>query len=394
MGRLALRTTLAMLAAAALVACGGGGVGPAARNASPSAPAAPRSAESAPAAVVADEPPPTRGASQMDCGDFHTCARLVDGTVRCWGRNDHGQLGDGTTTDRPVPVSPSGLRGVVEVAAGTTFSCARLETGGVSCWGSGRMLGDGAAHKNLPPTSVPNLTASSEIRAAGLVVCARAAEGARCWGLDGDAARRATSTNLAELGKPVELATGAAHACGRQADGKVRCWGDFAWTVGAAPSFLRPEIAGVRRLVTGDDFLCAIVADGKVGCWGRNDDGQLGRAQDEDVHAAPVEIAGITGAERVAAGEGQACAVLAGGAVRCWGANEEGELGLGTRTTSELPQPSLTSLPHVKDVCFGSSHACARTADGSVHCWGANAAGQLGDGTRERSLVPKRVSGL
>jgi alpha-tubulin suppressor-like RCC1 family protein len=387
MGRIA---SVAVPVALALLACACGGAAP--PVASP--PAGPRAAVAGPPAPPSEEPPPSRGASQIDCGDFHTCARLVDGTARCWGRNDHGQLGDGTTTDRAAPVAPSGLRGVVEVAAGTTFTCARLETGAVSCWGSGRMLGDGAAHANLPPTVVPGVAGASEVRAAGLVTCARFASGARCWGLDGDGARHATTKDLAELGTPVELATGAAHACGRQADGTVRCWGDFAWTVGAAQSFLRPDLAGARRLVTGDDFLCAIVKDGGVRCWGRNDDGQLGRAPDEDVHAAPLAIAGVTDAERIAAGEGQACAVLAGGTVTCWGANEEGELGLGSRTTSELPQRSLHGLPNVKDVCFGSSHACARTADGAVHCWGANAAGQLGDGTRERSATPKRVSGF
>lgn len=349
-------------------------------------------AAASPASAAASTP--TQGATQIDCGDFHTCARLVDGTARCWGRNDHGQLGDGTTVDRHAPVSPAGLRGVVEVAAGTSFTCARLEGGTAQCWGTGRMLGDGAAHTNLPPTPVAQLSSLVEIRAAGLVTCARRDDGARCWGLEGDRARAATRTDLAELGKPVELATGSAHACGRQADGTVRCWGDFEWTVGAARSFLRPEIRGAKRLVTGDDFLCAIVDGGAVRCWGRNDDGQLGKAPDEDVHATAVEIRGVAHAERLAAGEGQACAVLTGGAVQCWGANEEGELGLGTRTTTELPQAAVKGLSSVRDVCIGSSHACALTEEGSVHCWGANAAGQVGDGTKDRALSPRRVLGI
>ncbi len=337
---------------------------------------------------------PAKGATQIDCGDFHTCARLADGTARCWGRNDHGQLGDGTTIDRPVPVSPSGLTGVAEVASGTTFTCARLDAGTVRCWGSGRMLGDGESRLNVPPTQVAQIDGALEIHAAGLVTCARRADGARCWGKESDRARSATMRNIAELGKPIELATGAAHACARQADGTVRCWGDFEWTVGAARSFLRPEIQGSTHLVTGDDFLCAIVKDGAVRCWGRNDDGQLGKAPDDEVHATPLEIPGVSHAARLAAGEGQACAVVAGGAVRCWGANEEGELGLGTRTTTELPRATLAGLSGVRDVCIGSSHACALATDGGVHCWGANAAGQLGDGTKERSLAPRRVSGI
>jgi alpha-tubulin suppressor-like RCC1 family protein len=338
--------------------------------------------------------PPAHGATQIDCGDFHTCARLVDGTVRCWGRNDHGQLGDGTTTDALAPVAPVGLRGVAEVAAGSSFTCARVDGGAVQCWGSGRMLGDGAARTNLPPTVVEQIDGALEIRAAGLVTCARRADGARCWGRGDDRARAATTSDLAQLGKPVEVATGSAHACGRQGDGSVRCWGDFEWTVGAAQSFLRPEIRGVKRLVTGDDFLCAIVEGGKVRCWGRNDDGQLGKAPDEEIHPTALEIRGITSAERLAAGEGQACAVLADGTVQCWGANEEGELGMGTRTTTELPQRGVKGLPPVRDVCIGSSHACALTTGGAVHCWGANTAGQVGDGTKDRTVTPKRVLGI
>src|SRR5512140_2750053 len=92
------------------VACGSPAASPVvARSLPPAEDAAARPTPAAPDA-------PARGASQIDCGDFHTCARMVDGTVRCWGRNDHGQLGDGTTTDRPSPVSPSGVAGAVEVA--------------------------------------------------------------------------------------------------------------------------------------------------------------------------------------------------------------------------------------------------------------------------------------
>jgi alpha-tubulin suppressor-like RCC1 family protein len=108
------------------------------------------------------------------------------------------------------------------------------------------------------------------------------------------------------------------------------------------------------------------------------------------VHA-PADVRGVSGVASLAAGEGQACAVLKDGSARCWGANEEGELGLGTRTTSELPQAGVKGVTSLRDVCIGSSHSCARTAQGAVYCWGANPAGQIGDGTRERRPAPTRV---
>jgi hypothetical protein len=255
------------------------------------------------------------------------------------------------------------------------------------------MQGDGAPRTNAPPTAVEALPPATELRAAGLITCTAHDSGGRCWGFSHDGARRATRVDLNDLGRPVELATASAHACARQADGTVSCWGDFEWTVDNAKSFLRPAVRGVTRLVTGDDFMCAIT-EGKVVCWGRNDRGQLGRAPDDDVHASPIGVAGVSDAVKLAAGEGQACAVHATGAVTCWGANEEGELGLGTRTTTELPHPTLRGLPDVRDMCIGSSHACALTGDGHVHCWGVNAAGQVGDGTRERRANPTRVRGI
>jgi alpha-tubulin suppressor-like RCC1 family protein len=317
---------------------------------------------------------------------------MADGHVRCWGRNAEGEAGTPATPDRVKPTVIEGVADAVAIAAGATFTCALSQNKTVSCWGTGRILGDGKERAKLAPTAIPGISGVEQIRAAGLVTCARTSTGGvRCWGLESDATRRATTTDIAELAGATDIAAASAHACARTTHGTVRCWGDFGWAVGSSQAMQRPPVQGAELIASGDDFVCAVTSANKVACWGRNDRGQLGKAPDDDVHANVSEVPGISGAAAVAAGEGQACAVLKGGGVTCWGANEEGELGIGTRTTSELPQPGVKGLTSVRDVCIGSEHACARTETGDVFCWGANHSGQIGDGTRERSLVPKRV---
>jgi hypothetical protein len=103
--------------------------------------------------------------AQLALGVYHSCARLNDGTARCWGANDHGQLGDGTTTQRLNPtevVSTSGtgvLSGIVDLHAGYDFSCALLTSGDVSCWGwnDQGQLGDGTTTDRIVPTNVVGL---------------------------------------------------------------------------------------------------------------------------------------------------------------------------------------------------------------------------------------------
>ncbi len=320
---------------------------------------------------------------------------MADGSTRCWGRNAGGELGDGSTVDRGKPVLVDGVQGAIGIAMGTTFSCALMADKTVRCWGTGRILGDGKQREKVPPTQVPGIAGGEEMRASGLLACVRfSSGGVRCWGLEGDARRHATSDDVPDLGRAAEIAAASVHACARTISGSVRCWGDLGWAAGSEQAMARPSIPDARQLVTGDDFTCAVTTAETVKCWGRNDEGQLGVAPNDDVQTSPIEIPGIAGAVRLAAGEGQACAMLKDGTVRCWGANPEGELGLGTRSTTELPQVALKGLFSVREVCIGSVHACARTSDGAVYCWGSNQAGQIGDGTRERRLAPTRVSGL
>ncbi|MBK7146502.1 MAG: hypothetical protein IPH76_15305 [Xanthomonadales bacterium] len=127
--------------------------------------------------------PDATGAGAIGGGAFHTCARVLDGSARCWGRNAEGQLGDGSGLQQPTAVAVSGLNTVEEVAIGLYHSCARLVDGSAACWGanSAGQLGDAS------------------------------------W------AMRPTPVAVSALGTIVELAAGHYHSCARLNDGTVRC---------------------------------------------------------------------------------------------------------------------------------------------------------------------------
>ena len=131
--------------------------------------------------------------------------------------------------------------------------------------------------------------------------------------------------------------------------------------------------------------------DKKVQCWGLNDAGQLGTKPDADMHKAPVTVPGVTGAVKLAAGESAMCAILGDGTARCWGANSEGELGLGRKSSDERPS-KLAAVPDMTGLCLATSHGCALTKTKKIVCWGANAAGQLGNGTKDAKLEPTPVT--
>ncbi len=218
-------------------------------------------------------PAPTRvvgvpKATQIAAGYRHACALLADGTVRCWGEADSGQLGDGTlgapcgnSTCRPAPVAVQGLDKVKQIVSGAIHVCALREDGSVFCWGfSDGRLGDGTT------------------------------DGVPC-GAKGHWRCRPAPVRVAGVEGAVEIASGAEATCARLADGTVRCWGRRAGSKTSDPRALRPEavagIAGATRLVMGDAHACALTGGGQLACWGSNVFGQLGDGTVEN-RPAPV----------------------------------------------------------------------------------------------------------
>jgi alpha-tubulin suppressor-like RCC1 family protein len=147
-----------------------------------------------------------------------------------------------------------------------------------------------------------------------------------------------------------------------------------------------------ERISSGNNHSCAVMSDETARCWGSNDQGQLGIGS-RTTPVVPVAVSGMTGVKSLALGASYSCAVMSDETARCWGYNAEGQLGNGSRTTSLVPA-AVSGLTGVKSLALGALHSCAVMSDETARCWGYNAQGQLGNGSRTTSLVPVAVSGL
>ena len=310
----------------------------------------------------------------LSAGKSHTCAILSDGTVKCWGYNGNGELGDGRFEDRTVPVNVYGItqdNPAVSISASYHHTCAILSDGTVKCWGhqAHGELGDGTVTSRAFPVSVSGIT----------------------------------SANPA-----VSISVGTMFSCAILTDGTVKCWGlnDYGQLgIGNGPgaSHFPVSVSGITSanpavsVSAGANHTCAILSDGTVKCWGRNGNGQLGDGTFED-RTVPVNVYGITQdnpAVSISAGWRRTCAILSDGTVKCWGHNWNGQLGDGTAIDRTVPVSvyGISSANPAISISVGYLHTCAILSDRTLKCWGFNLSGQLGDGTTGYRTFPVSVTG-
>lgn len=301
-------------------------------------------------------------AEDLAAGDGHTCA-LAGGRLFCRGANNQSQLGPRSVPDATKPAAVDDATEVFHVAAAFFHTCAdsgsELRCWGQNAWGQTGAFDGNGSHVAITPT--PTVVG-------GLMGSLRA------------------------------VAAGAYHNCAVFNEGSVQCWGsDEYGQLGDGPlpedegTVRPPQVAAlppVRQVAGCGHHSCAVTQAGMVYCWGRNEAGQLGDGTLED-RPSPIRVAGIEQVIAVAAGYQHTCALAQDGAVSCWGGNESGQLGDGTNTNHPTPL-RLRDLPAMSLIeAHGAVfHTCAKAHSGSVWCWGNNEAGQLGDGTKERVSSP------
>lgn len=330
---------------------------------------------------------------QLSASITHTCALWSDGKLQCWGNNVAGQLGYGDIRSRgsangemgaDLPFVDVGIgRQVSKVSAGVSFTCALLDNGRVKCWGDNEygQLGNGAGDVPVGDTA----------------------------GQMGDA------LPYVDLGTGVvvkDLSTGSYSSCALLDNDSVKCWGDNLFGVlgygdqdnrGDGPNEMGDALppvdfagSGVERVHVAKPLAgqhsCAILKTGALKCWGGNAYGQLGLGDNDNRGDEAAEMGTALGTvvtgENVAdlaLGDGTTCAVLDTGRLRCWGRNGQGQLGVGdlvNRGASERPQLPLINLGTNRKIASidANSHTCVALEDGTVKCWGLNYSGQLGYG--------------
>jgi alpha-tubulin suppressor-like RCC1 family protein len=337
----------------------------------------------------------------LAAGGDHTCALWSDGSVRCWGLNGNGQLGDGFLSSSAYPVAVKGLSGpAIAIGAGTFHSCAVITGGQVECWGNGGdgLLGNGTTGSNaLTAVAVSTITNAVAVTGGYDFSCALLADGTvMCWGFNqaGEVGSGApgspqsfdTPQPVSNVRHAVALGSGYEHSCVATTDtANIACWGSNSYgQLGpAGPSFgqstatpVRLTVAGAVSVTGGFDFSCALTSGNAVECWGS------GPGAGDGGSGPIVTVPGMTGATQISGNpEGYSvCAVIAGGAVTCW-------------TGGTASSQAVAGLSGARQVASGRLHTCALLAGTNVMCWGDDHQGQLGDGMpATQSATPVAVA--
>jgi alpha-tubulin suppressor-like RCC1 family protein len=355
------------------------------------------------------------GATSISVGSTSSCLINSAGSTRCWGDNYYGQLGNGTTTPRTTPGTITGLSRGRQVSVGRNFACTTDVYGGVQCWGrqDAGELGNGVTSEEpaLAPVAMTGFASNAgatKVSAGYDQTCLISVGGAAyCTGLnywaqlgDGTTIDRNTPGLVRGLESgTTDISVGRAHTCAVQ-NGGAKCWGSSSFgelgdgnasSERTSPYSIPTLASGVKQIGAGASNSCALLDSGSIKCWGAGSSGQLGDGGTAN-SLAPVTVSGITNATSIAVGGNWACALTSTGGVKCWG--KGGTLGNGSSADSSTPVDvtGLTSGVGQIAASVGGGHSCALTTTGAAKCWGANASGQLGNGTTVASTTPVSVS--
>ena len=311
-------------------------------------------------------PGSTADVVSLSAGPRFTCAAHADGTVSCWGDNDHGQLGDGTTKSSTVPVRIAGITDAVEVATDDYRTCVRKKAGTIACFGKVSPTNERATR----PVAIP---ASDVVQIAGS--CWRSMNGtATCLTTEGQAHALVGVTDA------VDIASKSGIGCIARKTGAVACW--------FSPTDVRTVrgIAGAVDVAVADEFACARTKTGATSCWNWGFEGPeirkrpVPRPQQPkplpQKLVRPVRIAGVV-ATVLGDGRDTICAATARD-VRCWDA---------------LRRVTTTKLAGVK-LISGDWHRCALLQGRDIACWGPGTAGELGFGWGNGYASPIAIPGV
>ena len=357
----------------------------------------------------------------VSVGDSHACAIIVGGKVlKCWGKNHYGQLGTGS--DKPPQSAPVEIlfesdKSVRSISAGTDHSCAILNDHSLQCWGNNQygQVGDGSTQPRFSPTSVnlgENRTAKMVSTGNGHTCAILDDDSLKCWGDNqygqigiGNNKTPQLSPTAVLLGDDVNakmISLGNYHTCAMLDNYSVKCWGDNSYgQLGDESTTKRnlptPVNLGENRTAlaidTGGDHTCAHLDNHALLCWGLNDNGQLGDGTTTNRPSpTTVNLRSLYPPEALALGHRHSCILLGNGTPKCWGANDKKQLGDGDTVPKSIPvTPNLGSQTTARIIKSGSKHTCAIIEDDSLVCWGDNDSGQLGDGTTEPRSLPITV---
>lgn len=371
---------------------------------------------------------------QVASGYTHTCSLVADGTVRCWGDNADGQLGNSSNTGSLTPVTVTGLDDVIQIAAGGAgqtghgHSCAVKANGTVWCWGYNNYgeLGDSSNTSSNEPVQVTGIANATKVAAGHAHSCALLSTGGiKCWGLgvSGQLGNSASSNSnspvpVTSISTAIDIDVGSSHSCAVLADGTARCWGsggngrlgNGGTTTSNVPVTVSLSSSDrAKAIELGNYHSCALLTSGQVRCWGGNASGQLGNNSTTE-SSTPVTVVSssgsgtLTGVATLSAGgdyettvtnlHGTTCSGSYTGIVYCWGKNNAGQIGDSTSGTDRLYPTQVASGSYSTQISVGQEHTCYRQSLGLIRCFGNGGNGRLGHNSTSGSTSQVLVQNL
>ena len=348
--------------------------------------------------------------ASVTAGVFSSCAVTTNGAAYCWGDNEFGELGDGTTTSRLLPTAVAGGLTFSALSVWAFHACGVTTSGAAYCWGpnGNGELGDGSTVASTVPVAVTGGLTFTTVATGWHHTCGLTVSGAAyCWGRNDDGELGDGTTTNKSAPVPVSggltftaVRTWGIHTCGLTANGAAYCWGsNFAGELGdgsTTSSSVPVAVSGglaFTAISTGRFHTCGLTTGGTTYCWGDNGFGQLGDGT-TTMRPAPVAVSGGLTFAVVAAGQYHTCGLTASGAAYCWGRDSESELGDGSNLFSRRLTPTgVAGGLSFSAISAGGYHTCAFATTGTAYCWGYNAFAQLGNATGTDSSVPVRVLG-
>jgi len=355
----------------------------------------------------------------VGAGTYHSCAVDAAGAAWCWGRNDYGQLGTGSTSPSyaTTPQRVAGTLAFRSVYAGLYHTCGLTTDGVAYCWGYnyfGQLGATPTSVSQATPVAVTGGHTFASLAPGGYFSCGLATDGTvYCWGagsegeLGGGSYVYSQATPSAVTGGSgfLDVTAGQLHACGLATDGTALCWGDNTQgQLGTGPGSIRtpsPQAVALgqplRQLDAGFGSTCGVTTSGAGYCWGYNAYGQVGDGSVGSVfpysQPTPVAVAGEHLFATISAGGLHACGITTAGAAYCWGFNGFGQIGDGTVVNRASPVAVKGEFTFTA-VSAGGHHTCGVTSAFEALCWGYNVYGALGNGTTSAGLEPGGVLGL
>ena len=347
---------------------------------------------------------------KYSAGEYHTCAITIDNRLYCWGAQDRGAIGDGTTTNKKVPTFI--MSGIKDVMTAYLHTCALSLDNELYCFGenqNGQIGNDSVTDAKSPVNVLSNV---SSFTLGNEHTCAVKLDGTLwCWGYNTTYGQVGTGNGSANIKVPTQVLEDVAaisnnleyyNTCAIKTNGDLYCWGGNTpyGQVGVGysnahvlePTRVKNEdgagyLTDVINVDEGEEHTCAIRRNGDLYCWGGNSYGMVGNGN-TTTQNLPVHIITNEKFRKVSLGDYHSCAITRDDRLYCWGGNSDGRTGVGG--TQNILTP-VQILENVDSVDANYHHTCAVTKNGDLYCWGENSDGRVGNGTFTNQQTPVKV---